>query len=115
MGLDIIINSSYNNKVNPDNYAKAIQDTLSESTERIMEEFQKECPVRTGNLRDSHSFEIGEMSSSIHNSAEYAGYVIYGTSRMSPNNYPRRALNTIVSQGVIKQILNSKIHENLGE
>ena len=115
MGVDITINASFEKKVNPDNYKAAIQDTLAESTERIMEEFQNECPVRTGNLRDSRSVEIGEMSSSIHNSAEYAGYVIYGTSRMSPNNYPQRAWNTIVSQGIIKQILSKKLEENLGD
>lgn len=112
MGLEITINDSYTNKTNPDNYINAMQDTVSEVVQKTMEECQNECPVRTGNLRDSHSQESEGMEGSIKNSAEYAKYVIYGTSRMAANNYPQRAWNSIVTQRVINQILSEKLKEN---
>lgn len=112
MGVEITINDSFIQKVNTDAYVKAISETVGEVTQRTMDECQNECPVRTGNLRDSHSIETDEMTGSIHNSAEYWVYVVYGTSRQSANNYPQRALNTIVSQDVISEIFKSKLNDN---
>jgi len=112
MGLEITINESFNKKTDPDAYRKAMVDTVSEVTQKTMEECQAECPVRTGNLRDSHTYEADDMEATIRNSAEYWIYVVYGTSRMSANNYPQRAWNTIISQDVIGEIFKSKLNEN---
>lgn len=112
MGVEITINESFTRKTNPELYIQAISDTVGEVTQRTMEECQAECPVRTGNLRDSHAVEIEEMSASITNSAEYWMYVVYGTSRQSPNNYPQRAWNTITSQKLIEEIFKTKLNEN---
>ena len=112
MGIEITINDSFNKKTDPEAYLKAISGTVNDVTERTMQECQEECPVRTGNLRDSHSFEAEDMSAAIHNSAEYWMYVVYGTSRMAANNYPQRAWNTIISQDIIGEIFKTKLNEN---
>ena len=112
MGVEITINDSYTRKVDTSIYQKAMSETVEETATRAMEECQFECPVRTGNLRDSHEVEINDMSASITNSAEYWVYVVYGTSRQAPNNYPMRALNTISSQQIISTIFKDKLIEN---
>ena len=112
MPVEFTINDSFTNKTNPDAYLQAMQSTVSEVSEKTMEECQSECPVRTGNLRDSHSVESSDMEASIHNSAEYWIYVVYGTSRMAANNYPQRAWNTIISQDIIGETFKAKLNEN---
>ena len=100
MPVEFTINDSFTKKTDASAYIEA------------MTECQSECPVRTGNLRDSHSVESGEMEAAIHNSAYYWVYVVYGTSRMAANNYPQRAWNTIISQNVIEDVLKTKLKEN---
>ena len=112
MGVEFTISDSFTNKTNTESYTNAIRDTLSEVIERTMAECQNECPVRTGNLRDSHSTSIDDFSGTITNSAEYWMYVVYGTSRMAANDYPQRAWNNIVSQDVIGEVFKSKLNEN---
>jgi len=112
MPVEITINESFTKKTDPEAYSKAMVDTVSDVTQKTMEECQAECPVRTGNLRDSHSVESDGMESTIRNSAEYWIYVVYGTSRMAANNYPQRAWNNIISQDVIGEIFKSKLNEN---
>ena len=112
MPVEITINDSFNKKTDPEAYLEAIRGTVSEVSEKTMLECQSECPVRTGNLRDSHSVEADDMEATIRNSAEYWMYVVYGTSRMAANNYPQRAWNTIISQDVIGEVFKSKLKEN---
>lgn len=112
MSVEITFNDSYNKKMDSSLYVNAIRDTVSEVAQQTMVECQSECPVRTGNLRDSHSVEIDEFSASISNSAEYWMYVVYGTSRMASNNYPSRAWNTMISGNRISEIFKSKLNEN---
>jgi HK97 gp10 family phage protein len=45
------------------------------------------CPVDTGFLRGSISSEIEPLEAEIGPTADYAGYVEYGTSRMAPQAY----------------------------
>lgn len=112
MSVEITFGDSYAKKMDPSIYVNAIQDTVSEVAQETMTECQSECPVRTGNLRDSHAVENDEFSASITNSAEYWVYVVYGTSRMASNNYPSRAWNTMISQNRISEIFKSKLNEN---
>lgn len=112
MPLEIKFNDSYTNKTDPDSYLKAMSDTVQEVCEETMKECQVECPVRTGNLRDSHFVEGEHLEATLRNSAEYWIYVVYGTRWMSANNYPQRAWNTIISQDVIGKILESKLKDN---
>ena len=111
MPVEITINDSFTKKTTPDSYIEAIKGTVNDVSQRTMEECQAESPVRTGNLRDSHSVESSDFEATIRNSAEYWIYVVYGTSRMSANNYPQRAWNTIISQDVIGEIFRNKLKE----
>ena len=112
MPVEFTINDSFTKKTDASAYIEAMKATVSEVSEKTMTECKSECPVRTGNLRDSHSVESGEMEAAIHNSAYYWVYVVYGTSRMAANNYPQRAWNTIISQNVIGDVLKTKLKEN---
>ena len=112
MPVEITRNDTFTRKTDTSAYLKAMEDTVSEVSEKTMSECQSECPVRTGNLRDSHSVESDGMEATIRNSAEYWMYVVYGTSRMSANNYPQRAWNTIISQDMIGEIFKNKLKEN---
>jgi HK97 gp10 family phage protein len=51
------------------------------------------APVDTGNLRNSISSDIHELSAVIGPTANYGGYVELGTSRMSPEPYMRPAFD----------------------
>lgn len=112
MPVEITFGDNYNKKMDPSIYVNAIRDTVSEVAKETMVECQSECPVRTGNLRDSHAVESDEFTATITNSAEYWVYVVYGTSRMASNNYPSRAWNTMISQDRISEIFKTKLKEN---
>ena len=61
MSVEITFGDSYAKKMDPSIYVNAIQDTVSEVAQETMTECQSECPVRTGNLRDSHAVENDEF------------------------------------------------------
>ena len=111
MKLDIQVDfrESYYKKLNSMSLVEACSDTIQEVTNDLLNECRKECPVRTGNLRDGHFTSTTIMQGNIHNNVEYAPYVIYGTSRQSPNNYPQRALNTVMSNDKIVTLLNENM------
>ena len=112
MSFTYTINKSYYNKTDPNKYHKAIIDTVAEVANRTLDEFRVECPVRTGNLRDSHILSVDGLSASISNSAEYWRFVVYGTIKMAANNYPQRAWNTMVTQNIINTVFEEKLKEN---
>lgn len=109
MPVEITFSDSYYKKFNAESYANAIKDTVKGVTEEGMVECQSECPVRTGNLRDSHLTEIDEYSGKILNTAHYCLYVVYGTYKMAANNYPSRAWNNMLSQGSVRTIFNENL------
>ena len=91
--INIEFKDSFYNKTNPENYINAFQDMVEFTTDTLVNECKSEAPVRTGNLRDGHYSRIENLSGHVYNDVEYAKYVIYGTSRQAPNNYPQRVLN----------------------
>ncbi|MBQ6220029.1 MAG: HK97 gp10 family phage protein [Methanobrevibacter sp.] len=111
MGVNVSLtfNDSFYKKLDTNSITEAITDTVNDVTEAAVSECQSECPVRTGNLRDSHYTEIDDYTGSILNTAEYWIYVVYGTYKMSANNYPSRAWNNMLSQNTIGNLF----HENL--
>ena len=92
---NLIINQSFYNKLNGDNIKKAEVETIKLIASEAEENCRMECPVRTGNLRDSHYTVFEEDTAKVMNTAEYASAVIYGTESRSPNDYPQRALNNL--------------------
>ena len=49
------------------------------------------CPVKTGTLRGSIKTQIDGASATVTASTEYAWYVEYGTRKMAPRSFMRRA------------------------
>lgn len=82
----------------------------------IMEASKSNAPVRTGNLRDSHSVEVNGDSVSIVVGAEYAGIVEYGTDSREPNPYLRPAMDDNAEEALklIAQAVDNKIKEVVG-
>lgn len=93
--VNVTINESFYSKTNSENYRKAVSETLKSIGTSAEEQCRLECPVRTGNLRDSHYTVSEEDVCRVLNTAEYAKDVIYGNSTRSPNDYPQRALNNL--------------------
>ena len=90
---------------------EACSDTIQEVTNDLLNEVKKECPVRTGNLRDGHFTSTTIMQGNVHNNVEYTPYVVYGTSRQAPNNYPQRALNTVMSKNIIVSLMTDNMRK----
>ena len=113
LNLDIKVEftDSFYKKLNSMNMVEACSDTINEITDELVEECKAECPVRTGNLRDGHFSSKTILQGNVHNHVHYAPYVIYGTSRQSPNNYPQRAKNKVATSDKI----HSKLEEHLRE
>lgn len=86
---------SYYNKLDSNKYLKAEEDCIKNITLEAEEGCINEAPVRTGNLRDGHYSEINGLEGKVMNDVEYMPYVVYGTSRQAPNNYPQRVLNAM--------------------
>ena len=114
MNLDIQVNftDSFNKKLNSMAYVESCSEAIEEVTNDLLEEVKSECPVRTGNLRDGHFSSTTILRGNIHNHVEYAPYVIYGTSRQAPNNYPQRAYQKVMADDKIISYLiaNMKAH-----
>lgn len=113
MGVNVIYNDGFYNKLNPDNYKEAISETVKDVGDSFLEGCQEECPVDTGNLRDSHYVVFDGLSFTINNSAEYWVYVVYGTYKMSANNYPQRVINNIIGSNTIVGFFNDELN-NVG-
>ena len=98
IAMEVEFLPSFYNKLNKSALITAQERLVEKLTQVLEEECVKECPVRTGNLRDSHYVVLNGLESYVGNNTDYAPYVIYGTSKQSPNNYPQRAIrNTITS------------------
>lgn len=51
------------------------------------------CPVKTGNLRRSHTMAVNDTYVDVGVTAEYGGYVHNGTSRQKPQPWLRDSVN----------------------
>lgn len=91
--FEVDFTDSFYKKTNPQNYIDALQDTLGYMGDLFVQGLKDEAPVRTGRLRDGHYSMIMSNQVLIGNNVPYAKYVIYGTSRQAPNNYPARVAN----------------------
>lgn len=78
---------------------------LTEIFEAGMQRMQKDCPVRTGNLKRSISLNKSSSGSTIlqiNITARYAGFVAFGTRHQRANPFFSNAYNFILSE--IKRI-----------
>ncbi len=65
-----------------------------------------------GTLKAGHQLNLGSsLSKQITNNVEYVPYVINGTSRMKPNNYPLRAFNKLRTNGDMTRVTREVLHK----
>lgn len=69
-----------------------------------------------GTLRTGHQLNLNaRLSKQITNQVEYAPYVINGTSKMNPNNYPLRAFQKLETSGDAEKIVQLVFKRHTGE
>ena len=107
--VEVKINDSFYRKTDPNTYIEAINDVMEYTTSMLLEAVKDEAPVRTGNLRDGHYMTSSKLTYMIGNNVEYAPYVIYGTSRQAPNNYPSRAINRMNITGTVGSLFSQSL------
>lgn len=124
MEIEIIGLTELENKLSnlDEKLSKALAEALDEISKKIRDDAKSFAPVDTGSLRKSIRTEKkGNLEASIiagggglvnprtGREVDYAGYVEYGTSRMSPQPYMQPALEKNMNE--ILQIVKEKILE----
>lgn len=105
------MSSSYTD--NTDEVLRGISDAVERALTRIglsAEGYaKKECPVDTGNLRNSITHEVVQSEKAVHigTNVEYAAYVELGTVRTKAQPYLRPAATE--HSGVYKRILEEEM------
>lgn len=79
---DSDLEKAVNNEI-PRAIDHAVSETLEDAAEEIFSTTQGIAPVDTGELRDSHSKEIGTNEFTVKASADHASYVEFGTRYMA--------------------------------
>lgn len=104
---------SYSYKDNTDEVLKGLSDAVERALTRIglaAEGYaKKECPVDTGNLRNSITNEVRQSEKAVHigTNVEYAAYVELGTVRTKAQPYLRPAATE--HSAVYKRILEEEM------
>ena len=90
------IRDSLNKKLDGVRARTALDKALTKAINDLKDRAVIEAPIKTGNLRRSHSVEIRRSSEMVEgllkNSANYWQYVEFGTSRQDANDFLGRAL-----------------------
>ena len=102
--LEVTINNSLYKKLNKTIYSKCLNKALGESIRWCESECRKRAPVITGTLRDHHSYKIEDGVAEVRNNCGYAGYVAFGSSKQTAQNYPLE---------IVKELDNEKMIHNL--
>ena len=73
-----------------------VKKVVKHNTAELQERAQRNCPVDTGNLKDSIGIDIIDdgMTGEVEPTADYGPYVEYGTRKMSAQPYVRPAFST---------------------
>lgn len=101
----------YSYKDNTDEVLKGLSDAVERSLTRIGLEAEgyakKECPVDTGNLRNSITNEVQSSEKAVYigTNVEYAAYVELGTTRTKAKPYlkPAAAEHSAVYKRIIEE------------
>jgi hypothetical protein len=126
LDLKVDITESGAKKLNSYTYKKALSnilDVLIKETYTVMEEKgvgvaggttpsggAPKGKVKGGNLRQSLMIDkSAELDKKITSDAPYWGYVVYGTSKMPPNDFPKRATDKVVKKSVIDELVKKEL------
>lgn len=107
--MKVEIHPSFYKKIDKEIVDKAESVTIRNTTLKAEGDCKKEAPYKTGKLRRSHSSEISDEEGTVQNSAEYAVYVIHGTSKMDGNNYPQRVVNKLASEKYMSKTFQAEL------
>ena len=106
---------SYSYKDNTDEVLKGLSDAVERALTRIGLEAEgyakKECPVDTGNLRNSITHEVVQSEKAVYigTNVEYAAYVELGTVRTKAKPYLKPAATE--HSTVYKRIMEEEMRE----
>ena len=106
--IDVELEEGFRRKINHQAVKSAEQVGIKNTTLEAEKKCKIQAPgpgnqlpgtsyVASGNLRRSHSHRISTDEGQVRNNANYARYVIHGTSRMPARNYPQKVANEISS------------------
>ena len=104
--ISVNINPSLYRKLDKQIQKDALAHAISESVKYAESECRRRAPIRTGNLRRSHSFTLSETEGEVTNNCGYAAYVAFGTSRQRAQNYPLS-----ICKDMDKQQLMGRLHK----
>ena len=74
-------------------YLKKIKIPLTQAAIIVEEGAKKDCPVDTGNLRDSIDYDVKDDKAIVGTNVEYAPHVEYGTIKMKAKPFLRPAFD----------------------
>ena len=85
----------------PEELDSVIKEHLDDLGEQVYSEMTSLVPVDTGELRDSIGYTVsGEGELNFEATADYAGFVEYGTTRMVAQPYFNPPLDKLRSEGI---------------
>lgn len=113
LNLDIKFNNSYYKKTNKQIFKQITQEAVSETIQYAETEARKTAPIKTGNLRASHSTRITNESAQLVNNCGYASYVAFGTSRQAAQNYPLTIVKNIQQNQLPGKLIKNKLENVL--
>lgn len=107
MGAKMTITGNLKKKLDQARMKLAMEKAVTKTMNDLRDNCVIEAPIKTGNLRRSHSVDVligGEIIEGvIKNSANYWQYVNFGTSRQDANNFVGRAIQNVKPDTKIKE------------
>ena len=112
---EVLYKESLKRKLDPDLMEKVASNVIRKGTLEAEKRLKNECPVRTGELKRGHSSNIQKLEGTVSNNIEYARFVIHGTSKQSPNNYPARVVKSMSNQKYVGRLARQELNKHLNE
>ena len=107
--IQVELKPDFKKKINHPAVKQAIANTIRNTTLQAERKCKTTAPYKTGQLRRSHSTHIGPEEGQVKNSANYAVYVIHGTSKMAARNYPAKVCNELSSSNYASRELEREL------
>jgi len=68
-------------------FTEGVQTSIEHAVDTCFDGSQQDCPVDTGELKDSGVKEVGHLEGSVTYGTDHCWYVELGTSKMAPQPY----------------------------
>ena len=110
---EVLYKESLKRKIDSDLMEKIASEVIRKGTLEAEKRCKEECPVRTGKLKRGHKHNIQKLEATVSNNVDYAPYVIRGTSKQSPNNYPSRVVKSMSNQKYVGRLARQELNNHL--